>query len=119
MNNRDKAKFLRERGMTFEAIGQVLGMSRQGAFSLVRTDFIPIKQDSCVYPNLTRWMNENLVTRKSLLALMKLPTNETNLQKLRRLMIGQLDVKKSWIDLLLCTTGLSYSELFAREVSCE
>lgn len=114
MTNRELAIALADRGLKLEAIGELLGISRQGASELVRTIVSSRNSlgNSVVYPNLLEWSIENKCTRHDFLKRMGLPAERNNEAKLYRILTGKQMPDKSYIDKMLKATGLSYEAMF-------
>ena len=59
-------RWLRDQGMTYQQIGEVCGVSRQRIGQILgkwNPNNFHVITDSCIYPNLRKWMNDNKVSR--------------------------------------------------------
>lgn len=100
--------------MTYKQIGEAMGISRQ------RVSQICGKQDvahfrvitDCPYHNLRNWMNENKVSRTEFIRRMGLESNRENLARFRKIIRGENEPRKSYIDKMLKVTGFTYEQLF-------
>jgi hypothetical protein len=114
---RAKALEMRYSGATYQEIGDSLGVSHQRAYQLVncqyRGRFKRIKD--CIYPNLKNWMNENRIGKGDLVVLMGFTRQPENQHRLTRIMKGQQNPNKEWIDRLIKATGIPYEKLFEVE----
>lgn len=115
MTRREWALQLRDQGLTYREIGEMLGVSRQ------RVAHICGKQDpahfycigkSCVYTNLRAWMNKHKVSRSELLRRMGLEAHPENITRLSAVMRGEHHPRKPYIDMMLKATGFTYETLF-------
>lgn len=108
---------LRDQGLKQKEIAERFGVSHQYVAKICGQQspghFIPVG-DSCVYPNLRKWMNENKITRTELLRRMGLTIHEKNYTKLCLLMTGSSTPRKDYIDKLLKITGMTYEVMFWR-----
>jgi hypothetical protein len=107
----------RESGMKYTDIAKKHGVSYQRvAFVLSKYNpkhFSYLREDACVYKNLRAWMNDNMVSRCELLRRMNYEVDGGNIAKLSRIMRGEVNPKKDWIDSLIAVTGMKYERLFA------
>lgn len=106
---------LHDDGLSYTEIGRTIGVSRQYAATVCGKQdvayFKPIG-DTCVYPNLRKWMNENKVTRREFLRRMGLVTHDANYKRFNNILRGEGDPQKHYIDKMLEVTGLTYEVLF-------
>ena len=121
MTKKQQILALRSQGMTYRQIAEKVGVSFQyAAIVCGQTDsshFRPVSKQSCVWPMLRQWMNENKISRSELLRRMRFNTSGNANAKLARILRGEQELSKPWIDRLICATGLPYEQLFATEVS--
>lgn len=121
MADRDLMRSYRAQGMTYEQIGEKVGLSKQRVFQLVgggtdraKKHFRTITEEQCVYPNIRKWMNENSVSK----AEFSRKVFGTAHPKTMSLLCGWLSGKgypsKHNIDKLIEVTGLTYEELFKK-----
>ena len=113
---------LREQGLTYQQIADKLGVSRQyvGVLCVRSTPrgFQFITEKGCIYPNLRDWMNENRVSRSELVRRMGLNNSPMHyVSALSSYMRGICDPPKWFIDKMLEETGLTYEQLFYKEVT--
>jgi hypothetical protein len=115
----DKSKMLadRESGMKYVDIAKKHGVSYQYAARVLSgynpKHFSFVREDACIYPNLRKWMNDNMVSRSELLRRMNYAVVGGNVEKLSDIMKGKVNPKKNWIDALIAVTGMKYERLFA------
>lgn len=118
-SKRKQMLLLRDQGMKYREIAEKLGVSNQYV-SMVCAQYDPAHfqyiGESCVYPNLRNWMNENKVSRKEFLRRMGLTGNPGNYERLTSYMRGESHPRKQYIDKMLKVTGLKYEKLFYTEV---
>ena len=111
----------RESGMKYAAIAKKHGVSYQRvAFVLSKYNpkhFSFLREDACVYKNLRAWMNDNMVSRCELLRRMNYEVVGGNIAKLSRIMRGEVNPKKDWIDSLIAVTGMNFERRFAEKGS--
>lgn len=118
-NTWDKQKILamRDGGMTYQAIADELGCTRQYVGQVCGKynpgQFRLIKQHECIYPNLRRWMNENKVSRKELVRRSGCYESTSSSAHLSNIMRGVTEPSKPIIDKLIEATGLPYDVLFS------
>lgn len=109
----------RDAGMTYKQIGEKYGVSYQYVCQVCAKRlpyrFQFIKEDSCIWPNLRRWMNDEKCSRNELLRRMGLTPAAENSTTLRSYMTGECSPRKPYIDKLLQATGMTYEKLFAME----
>lgn len=118
MGKKDEMRLMRDQGMKYREIAEKFGVSQQyvaivcGKYSPHR--FVPIG-DKCIYPNLRKWMNENKITRREFLRRMSYEGSSENYVRLGRIITGERDPSKTYIDNMIRVTGLTYEKLFAEE----
>lgn len=117
-SKRKQMLMLREQGYKQREIAEKLGVSNQYV-SMVCGKSDPAHfqyvNDSCIYPNLRDWMNENKISRKEFLRRMGLTGNPGNYERLASYMRGDAYPRKQYIDKMLAATGLKYEKLFYTE----
>ena len=96
-------------GYTLQAIGEKFGISRQRVLQLfsvkhIRTD---AAIESCAYPNIAKWMDENGYGYTGIAKLCNAPYASvfSALKECK-------DCKKSFIDKILKLTGMTYEVAF-------
>lgn len=119
MTNKQQILALRSQGMTYRQIAQSVGVSFQWVSIICGqadgSHFRPVTEQSCVWPMLRQWMNENKISRNELLRRMRFNTSGNTNAKLARILRGEQELSKPWIDRLIFATGLPYEQLFAQE----
>lgn len=114
MTKKDLAIGLRDKGLTYEAIAELLGISRQAVHQLVRrgiSNRTSLGKD-VVYRNLLDWSIEHKCNRQDFITRMGLPYDNSSKAKLSRVLTGKQKPDKDYIDLMIQTTGLTYEKLF-------
>lgn len=107
----------RNSGMTYQEIADKYGVSRQ-CISQACARECKAKfryNNSCVYPALKEWINENQVTTAELLRQLDMVRHQNNYDRIHKLLTGKQELKKFHIDKLLEMTGMTYEELFRGE----
>lgn len=117
-SKRKQMQILRDQGLKHREIAEQFGVSRQYvAMVCGKCDpayYIPVG-DSCVYPNLRAWMNENKVSRNEFVRRMGLTTNQRNIERFGAYLRGEAHPRKQYIDKMLAVTDITYEELFYQE----
>lgn len=118
-NDRKKEmESLKAQGWTYTDIGNKFGISRQRVWGVIgghySGSFRRIKEDVCIYPNLRKYMNENKISVRELTRLLYGYWHSDLNERTFSLLRGK-DCRKSVIDRVLATTGLTYEEAFARK----
>lgn len=114
MDKKAKARQLREEGLTYQQIGNALGCSKQYIAQILG------KQDvrkfryfkNCIYPNISKWMNDNKVSLAEFVRRMGHQALPNNISTLRYVLIGKTHPRKPYIDLMINITGMPYEVLF-------
>ena len=108
----------RERGLSYQQIADKHGVSIQAvcmACAMQGGYFRPYTEDTCVYPYLRRWLNENRINRNEFIRRMGLiPRGNENI-RFGLYFRGEHYPSKQTIDKMLAVTGLTYEQLFYRE----
>lgn len=110
----------RASGMKYREIAEKYGVSYQSIAQVCAQAGVPghTKPFNCeevVYPELRKWMNENMVNRAELgRRLGQLPSPYTR-KKVNDWLRGKVFPKKNEIDRLIEVTGLNYERLFSTE----
>lgn len=108
----------RERGLSYQQIADKYGVSRQTVGQACASRggyFRTYTEDTCVYPYLRQWLNENRITRNEFIRLMGLiPCANENI-RFGFYFRGEHYPSKQTIDKMLAVTGLTYEQLFYRE----
>ncbi len=109
----------RDAGMTYKQISEKYGVSSQYVCQVCAKRlpyrFQFIKEDSCIYPNLRRWMNNEKCSKNELLRRMGFTPIAANSAQLSAYMMGENFPRKPYIDKLLQATGMTYEKMFAME----
>lgn len=109
----------REKGMTYQQIADKYGISRQAVAECCGKHspghFKGFSKESCIYPNLRRWLNENKVNRAEFLRRLGLVYGTNSSDRLTRYFRGIGYPPKQTIDKMLEVTGLTYEELWEVE----
>ena len=116
MSTYEEKKALREQGLTYRQIADILGCSTQ-AVSYTLSKYNPnhfrlIQVNGCKFPNLVKWMNDNKVGYKELTIRMGYIPNSNMARKIADRVRGKSEINKKDIDKILSVTGLSYEEAF-------
>ena len=107
----------RESGLTYKQIAEKYGVSVQ-CVQQACAKHSPAHyryNNTCIYPVLRKWMNDNKCCLAELLRRMGLTTHPGNYDRLVRILSGRSELKKSDIDILLRVTGMTYEELFRED----
>lgn len=120
MSVREQAIELRERGLTHTQIAEITGVSRQRICQITgkydANYFKAYTESQVVYPNLRKWLNDNRVSRAEFIRRMGNLDHSTASARLSSYFRGKRFPQKATIDRMLEVTGLTYEELFHREV---
>lgn len=117
-SKRKKMKMLREHGLTYQEIGDRVGVSKQYVGVVCgehNPSYFAYIGKECIYPNLRDWMNDNKVSRRELLRRMGLTAHAENYGRLSRYLRGEASPRKHYIDRMLDVTGMTYEEMFYTE----
>ena len=100
-------------GYTLQAVGEKFGVSKQyikQAFTVagIRND---TAAESCVYPSISKWLQENGYGYLRVAKLCDTPTATV----ISALKDGR-DCKKSFIDIFLNVSGMTYEEAFGEKI---
>lgn len=109
MTKTEKYIALRSSGMTYEAIANKYGISRQAVHSAIRkhnTRAINVKPQTVVFTGLRNWMNDNHIFVSDLERM----TGEHLRQALRS---GKINIQS--ISTILKVTGLTYEQAFSQQ----
>lgn len=116
MTKREQMQALRDHGMTYQAIAEEFGCTRQYVYQMIGTGegahFRLVTKDGCIYPGLRRWMNENLCSRQELLRRMGRIAWPNSAARLTAYLRGYCEPSKRTIDDILKATGMTYEECF-------
>ena len=96
-------------GHTLQTVGERFGISKQGVQQMltVTNMRIDMAAQSCVYPNISRWMAQNGYGYMSISKMCDIAP-----QTVQRTLSKGADCKKSFIDKILKVTGMTYEEAF-------
>ena len=94
-------------GHTLQTVGERFGISKQGVQQMLTVTNIRIDMaaQSCVYPNISRWMAQNGYGYMSIAKMCDISP-----QTVQRTLSKGSDCKKSFIDKILKVTGMTYEE---------
>lgn len=113
MTDNDLIKALVDKGLTYESVGNMFGISRQRVHQ-IHSECVSNRKSlgKIIYPNLLKWSIEHKVNRSEFLYKMGLTANQKAKAKLARVLKGTQSPNKDYIDMMLQATGLSYETLF-------
>ncbi len=110
----------REAGKSVTEIAKMYGVSSQTvsqAIAKIRKGYFKhYTEESCVYPNLRKWLNDNRVTRSEFMRRMGMPPSSVNSARISSYFRGRVYPTKATIDKFLEVTGLTYEEFFQRDI---
>lgn len=114
MVDRALVKALRDKGLSYQAIGEVLNVSRQRVHQLLNPGISSRVSlgKNIIYPNLLEWSVEHKCNREEFLRRMGYTVNANSKAVLLRVLTGKQNPKKDYIDKMLNVTGLLYEILF-------
>ena len=119
MKRADMYKEERRKGLTYQAIADKYGVSKQAVAQVCGRDnglhFREWNSSNCVYPNVRKWLNENRITTNEMMRRMGLETNSCSHKRLRHYLSGHFFPSKQKIDVFLSVTGLTYEQFFETE----
>lgn len=118
-SKRKQMQMLREQGLKHREIAEKLGVSNQYVSTVcAKCDPAHFRyvDDSCIYPNLRNWMNENKITRREFLRRMGLMPYTGNYERFTSYLRGDNYPRKPYIDKMLAVTGMTYETMFYTEV---
>ena len=117
MIDRETALELRSDGMTYTEVASVLGVTMgevyiaAGHVGRTRT-YRAFTPKRCVYPNIRDWLNNNKITLRQLCEYMCPFVTGATINRIRDMLSGATELRKSDIDRLLKLTGLTYEQAF-------
>ena len=105
---------LRKRGMTFENISEIMGISKQRVHEIVKNSSRRkgITSDTCIYSQIRHYLNDNHLTI-SKFATLCLGDDRKDREKIARALKGG-NCKKDIIDAILRVTGFTYEVAFKK-----
>ena len=102
---------------TLQKVADQYGISRQRVAQIAgpvyRERFI--EKTYSVYPAIDKWMNENMVSYRKLIDMLGYAYSSPTHTRLKRILMGTYEPRKTQIDGILELTGLSYEEAFSLE----
>lgn len=122
MNKHPRADLYREerlKGLTYREIAEKHGVSYQAvAISCGSTGygFKAFTKKTCVYPNLRKWLNDNEISLREFMRRCDLICSGNNSKRYRDYIRGRCCPPKKTIDVFLQVTGLTYEQLFQKDV---
>lgn len=114
MTDKEIIKALLEKGFTYQAVGDFLGVSRQRVHQIVNNNVsnrVSLGKKT-IYPNLLLWSIDNKCNRERFLSIMGEQVSDANKAKLKRILSGKQMPTKDYIDKMIQATGLSCESLF-------
>lgn len=115
MVDKEKVRAMRNDGLTYRKIGEMFGITSQRVAQICGAQSFPhfrrIEKESCIYPNLMKWMNDNGVSRRELARRIN-GGDACDAWYISNIMAGKTLPTKPTIDKLLSVTGIKYEELF-------
>ena len=119
MSKKEQITLLAEQGLTMREIAGQVGVTRQYVSSCLcgtgLHDFIRLREEDCIYPNLRKWWNEHRMTLPRFFEAMGMRYHNNSINRLHIYMRGDGNPRKDFIDKLIAATGLPYETLFYRE----
>ena len=114
MSRREEFMILRNQGMSYKAIANVYGCTRQNVEQACASrQKRYVRPEWCVYEGLRNWMNENCVSRTEMFRRMYGHDLTNSIaDALRRRMTGASRWRMDEINRVIDVTGLTYEELF-------
>lgn len=110
----------RERGLTYQAIADKYGVSRQAIHCVCtrvrsKRPFVPYTEKQVIYPALRAWLNEKKMKRIEILRTVnpKAEYGGSDYIMISNVLSGKIGMSKKYIDLLITATGMTYEEMFA------
>ena len=112
---------MRRDGMSQQQIADATGYSKSRVSQLTNEHtgkgFKRHSCKGCIYTGLRHWQNENKILMWELVEMMGFAYCGRNSSRIRAMVSGRTDMRKSDIDCLIRLSGKSYEELFG-EVGC-
>lgn len=116
MTRRERAREMREDGMTYQQIADKLGCSKACVARFVGAHnpfhFRIVTKEGCIYPGLREWMNDNKVGRTELAQRMSNVAWPCAVSTLSGILRGHHVPSKTTVDSILKATGMTYEECF-------
>ena len=107
----------RDKGLTYQQIADKYGVTKQNVGLACRranpNKFRYHPESRVVFPNLRKWMNDNKISILELTSRMGLEVAHPNLDRVRRILRGEGDPRRTTISKLMEVTGMTYEVLFA------
>ena len=118
----DMARALRDTGLTYKEIAEKMGISHQCVAHMCgkyNPSHFRMFSDAVIYPNLRKWLNENKVSMMEFVRRCGYVPYNGEVSMFTSWMYGRSEPKKRVIDACLKATGMTYEELFYREVKAD
>ena len=115
-DTRQRAMELREQGLSYRDIARQLDVSFQRVAQICGVgdpSYARPVGDTCIYKNIREWMNTNKVSRAEFLRRMGMTADAENSCRLGRVLRGESQPRKDYIERMLKVTGLTFEQLFA------
>lgn len=107
----------RDKGLSYQQIADKYGVTRQnvgiacGKANPNLFQFHPEKR--VVFPNLRKWMNDNKISTSELTRRLGLEASSANMSRVRLILRGGGNPRRTTINKLMEVTGMTYDVLFA------
>ena len=106
----------RAKGLTYKQIAEKYGVSKQNVAQCCCQDnakhFRVWTAETCVYPNVRKWLNDNKITKAELIRRMGVRVHSNPVAVIGGYLRGYSYPPKQTIDKLLSVTGLTYEKFF-------
>ena len=106
----------RAKGLTYQQIAEKYGVSKQNVAQSCGkhgpNHFRSWTAESCVYPNVRKWLNKSKMTKNELIRRLGAKPHVNTHRVVGNYLQGKSYPSKQTIDKLLSITGLTYEEFF-------
>lgn len=120
--NADLYRAERAKGLTYREIGQKYGVSGQRVAQVCGKadgrNFRAWTKETCIYPNLRNWLNENKVSMNEFVRRNGIEVAGNTTARYRSYFKGHTYPNKEAIDRMLKATGLTYEQLWEVDDNC-